>query len=52
MQWSDDANAGFSDLGVETWLPVHDNYLTLNVEAQEGEPASHLNIYKALASLR
>ncbi len=52
MQWSDDANAGFSDPGAETWLPVNSNYQEVNVEAEQGDPSSHLAVYRATARLR
>ena len=52
MQWSDDDNAGFSDPGAETWLPVNDNYVTLNVEEQLEDPFSHLAVYRAAAQIK
>ncbi len=48
MQWTDVDNAGFSDPGVETWLPVNSDYTTINVEQQNGDPSSHLAIYTAM----
>lgn len=52
MQWSRQANAGFTDSGATPWLPLNENYREVNVEAERGEPRSHLEIYKALAGLR
>lgn len=52
MQWDSSYNAGFSGSGVETWLPVNQNYPSLNVEQQQADSSSHLAIYKALAQLR
>ncbi len=52
MQWSAAPNAGFSPEGVTTWLPVHPNYRTRNVEAQSANPDSLLNYYKRLIALR
>ena len=52
MQWSSAPNAGFTDPGVEPWLPVNSNYVTLNVDDQDGDPGSHLELYKALITLR
>ncbi|XP_037954003.1 maltase A3-like [Teleopsis dalmanni] len=51
FQWSNEHNAGFSDSS-STWLPVGDNYQTVNVETERDEPLSHLNIYKQLQELR
>jgi alpha-glucosidase len=51
FQWNADKNAGFSN-GDKTWLPVHTNYLLLNAEIQVGNPSSHLEIFKALITLR
>ena len=50
MQWDASANAGFSS--AEPWLPVHDDYATCNVVAQEADPSSVLNWYRKLAALR
>lgn len=50
MQWDDSKNAGFSD--GKPWLPVHPNYKTHNVKAQELNPDSVLNYYKKLIQLR
>ena len=52
MQWDDSPNAGFARAGVRTWLPVADNYTTCNVAAQERDPGSMLNFYRALVQLR
>ena len=52
MQWSDAPNAGFTPAGVEPWLPLADDYRTVNVAAQEADPASHLNTIKRLLRLR
>lgn len=50
MQWDDSANAGFST--VTPWLPVHDDYATCNVAAQEADKDSVLAWYRSLAALR
>ena len=53
MQWADAPNAGFSPPGVTTWLPVNPNYAEgVNVAAQEHDPASLLQFYRRLLSLR
>lgn len=50
MQWSDQENAGFSD--VKPWLPVNPNYKTINVQSERKDPDSVLNFYKKLIALR
>ncbi|MEM9447220.1 MAG: alpha-glucosidase [Cyanobacteria bacterium P01_E01_bin.6] len=53
MQWDDTANAGFSfGKSAEPWLPVHDNYCDVNVEAELKDETSILNFYRALIKLR
>ncbi len=53
MQWSGNANGGFSPEGVETWLPVNPNCKDgINVKDQESNPASLLNYYKKLIRVR
>lgn len=52
FQWDDSVNAGFNE-GAETWLPVSENYKTVNVAAQNKPNLnSHYNIYKKLRQLR
>jgi alpha-glucosidase len=51
LQWSAGSNAGFSS-GRTTWLPVHPDYPTRNVEQQNQDPRSLLNFYKQLIRLR
>lgn len=43
--------AGFNE-GGKTWLPVHSNYLTVNVEKELADPNSHYLIYKDLIRAR
>ena len=50
MQWNDTANAGFST--GKTWLPVNENYKTLNAAAEDKNADSVLNWYRKLAELR
>lgn len=38
MQWSADANVGFNDRTNATWLPVHPDYRSVNVEVRRGAP--------------
>jgi alpha-glucosidase len=52
MQWTAGANAGFSVQDSATWLPVHDGYRQQNVEAELGDPSSHLELYRRLLRLR
>ena len=50
MQWDASANAGFST--ATPWLPVHDDYAQVNVEAESADPDSPLSWYRKLAALR
>jgi len=50
MQWNDSPYAGFSS--TEPWLPLNNDYLDKNVESQKKDPASLLNLYRQLISLR
>lgn len=51
FQWDSSTSAGFSQT-TNTWLPVHPNYMTLNLAAQLNQPGSHIEIYKKLTKLR
>jgi alpha-glucosidase len=51
LQWSAEPNAGFSS-GNSTWLPVHPDFPTRNVDQQNQDPKSVLNFYKQLIRLR
>lgn len=51
FQWNTSKNAGFST-ATRTWLPVSDNYQTINVESERKIADSHLNLYKELHVLR
>ena len=50
MAWDASPHAGFSN--AEPWLPLHPDWRTRNVAAQEGEPGSMLALYRALLMLR
>ncbi|MBQ7704311.1 MAG: alpha-glucosidase [Selenomonadaceae bacterium] len=50
MQWSDKKNAGFST--GTPWLPVNENYKTVNAEIEEKNSDSVLNWYRKLVQLR
>ncbi|KAG8000243.1 Neutral and basic amino acid transport protein rBAT [Nibea albiflora] len=52
MQWSDDLNAGFNNKTNTTWLPVHPDYRTVNVEVQMQDEDSVLSQYSFLNDLR
>lgn len=50
MQWSAEANAGFSQ--AKPWLPVTNNFKTHNVQVEVQDRNSILNYYKRLIQLR
>ena len=52
MQWDAAANAGFTGASDKPWLPVPPTYTTVNVKAEEAQPDSLLNWYKALIQLK
>lgn len=50
MQWSTGKNAGFTT--GEPWIMLNPNYTEINAEAEEHDPDSILNYYRALIALR
>ena len=50
MQWNATDNAGFTS--GEPWLPVHDDFASQNVEAEQADADSVLSWYRRLATLR
>lgn len=52
MQWDGSANAGFSPAGVETWLPIAEDYTRINVAAEQNDPNSMLTLTRRLIELR
>ncbi|KAJ3609956.1 hypothetical protein NHX12_022050 [Muraenolepis orangiensis] len=52
MQWSGHMNAGFNNRTNVTWLPVHPDYSTVNVETQKADSGSVLAQYRLLSLLR
>ena len=50
MQWDGSAHAGFS--GNTPWLQVNPNFREINAAAEERDPDSVLQFYKALIALR
>jgi len=51
MQWNDGKNAGFSS-AEKTWLPVHPNYVDINVEKEINGSNSLANTIRALLRIR
>lgn len=51
MQWDDSPNAGFSS-AQKTWLPVHPNYVEVNVKSEAQNEHSLLNTFKSLLKFR
>ena len=52
MQWSAEKNAGFSKTDGELYLPVNENYTTVNCEAMEADNNSLLNTLKKLVDIK
>jgi alpha-glucosidase len=52
MQWDDGPNTGFSDAGVEPWLPLSDDAHERNVAVQREDLDSILALHRDLLSLR
>jgi alpha-glucosidase len=50
MQWSAAKNAGFT-VG-QPWLPIAEDYASVNVKAQSTDPTSMLALYRRLIQLR
>jgi len=51
MQWDGSISAGFSSES-KTWLPVQENFQTINVETESNDQGSLLTTYRALLQLR
>jgi oligo-1,6-glucosidase len=51
MQWSNAKNGGFTE-GNKTWLKINPNFKNMNVQADNENPDSILNYYKALIRFR
>jgi alpha-glucosidase len=52
MQWDGGPNAGFGPAGSTPWLPIADDYKTINVAAEQDDPKSTLSFTRALLKLR
>ncbi|XP_011157503.2 maltase 1 [Solenopsis invicta] len=50
FQWDATKNAGFSTAD-STWIPVNENYKTLNLATEKAADESHYKIYKILAQM-
>lgn len=50
MQWDTTPYAGFSS--VSPWLPVNENYQSINVASQSADPNSCLNYFRKMIKLR
>ena len=51
FQWDNTTSAGFST-NPKTWLPVHQNYKTLNLAAEKVAVTSHFKVFQTLAKLK
>jgi glycosidase len=50
LQWSDEANAGFTT--GSPWRALNGDYTTKNIAVQSADPGSLLSMYRALIQLR
>ncbi|XP_050342831.1 maltase A1-like isoform X2 [Nymphalis io] len=50
--WDNSSNAGFSSISGKPWLPVADNYRSVNLAEQIKDPKSHYQFYKDVVSVR
>jgi glycosidase len=50
MAWNESTNASFSS--GEPWLPLHEDWRTRSVAAEDADPGSMLSLYRALLKLR
>ncbi|KAJ8680494.1 hypothetical protein QAD02_016281, partial [Eretmocerus hayati] len=51
FQWDSTTSAGFST-NATTWLPVNENYVTVNLEAQKGVPHSNYTSFLKVTEMR
>lgn len=51
MQWNNSKNAGFSS-GEKTWLPVHENFSSVNVETEMKDENSLLKFVQKVLKIR
>lgn len=52
MRWDTSAHAGFCPDDVEPWLPIGDRVDTFNVQTQQADPTSPLNLHRRLLAAR
>ncbi|GAC1383872.1 MAG: alpha-amylase family glycosyl hydrolase [Herpetosiphon sp.] len=52
MQWNGTPGAGFTRDDVEPWLPIAESVGVVNVEAEEVDNRSMLQLYRALTAIR
>ncbi len=52
MQWNPGPNAGFAPDGASPWLPIPDDYKSVNVDTELAESGSMLNMYRQLLDIR
>jgi alpha-glucosidase len=52
MRWAPGPNAGFCPPGLAPWLPVGVDPQRINVESEDGDPASLLSLYRRLIAMR
>jgi alpha-glucosidase len=52
MPWTRQPNAGFTEPGVEPWVPLVDDASDINVQAQQEDPASMFRFTQSLLLLR
>ncbi|XP_015432639.1 PREDICTED: alpha-glucosidase-like [Dufourea novaeangliae] len=51
FQWDNTTSAGFS-ANPKTWLPINDNYKTINLATEKEQINSYYNFYKAMSWLK
>lgn len=53
MQWNSGRGAGFTSRKYDdTWLPIHENYVSINLQAQREQPRSTYKYFQSLTKLR
>jgi oligo-1,6-glucosidase/alpha-glucosidase len=52
MQWNKRSNAGFTEDGIESWLPIQNSSDSINVRRQLDDPSSLLQTFKEILFIR